>query len=240
MAKNLTIGFNAIKSPRAFEEISKQIRNEISTGRLKVNDKLPSERELSEKFNVSRNTLREALRSLEHAGVIRLQKGATGGAFISEHGGKAIATSLLDMFNVGSITPQQLTEARIWLEAIVVREACKKAKASDITDLRNNINQAEEARKNGDFDERARLNLEFHRILTRINQNPIMDIVMNGLLNIFSEFIGRIGAQENTFISTSRKKFISHLENKEVDEAIQEMEMSLKRLQKNYLAKIKN
>jgi GntR family transcriptional repressor for pyruvate dehydrogenase complex len=240
MATNLAPKFKAIKSPRAFEEIAEQIRREISEGRLKVDDKLPSERELSEKFKVSRNTLREALRALEHAGIIRLQKGATGGAFISEHGAQAIAISLLDLFNIGSISPQQLTEARIWLETIIVREACHKATATDIAELHQNIDLAELARKNGDFSARAKLNLEFHRILTRINNNPIMFIVMNGLLNIFAEFIEKIGAQQNTFVSTSRKKFMRHLENKEVQEAILEMESSLKRLEKNYLTKIKS
>ena len=240
MNANFAPKFKAIKSPRAFEEIAEQIRREISEGRLKVGDKLPSERDLSDKFKVSRNTLREALRALEHAGIVRLQKGATGGAFISEQGAQAIAISLLDLFNIGSITPQQLTEARIWLETIVVREACHKATATDITELHENIHLAEVARKNGDFSERAKLNLEFHRILTRINNNPIMFIVMNGLLNIFAEFIEKIGAQENTFVSTSRKKFMKHLENKDVEEAIQEMESSLKRLEKKYLTNIKS
>lgn len=47
--------------------------------------------------------------------MIRLQKGASGGAFISEGSGDAISTSLMDLYHVGTITPDQLTEARIWL-----------------------------------------------------------------------------------------------------------------------------
>ena len=70
--------FKPIRSQRAFEEIAEQIRNELVQGRLGVGSRLPSERALAEQFGVSRNTLREALRSLEHAGLLRLQKGATG------------------------------------------------------------------------------------------------------------------------------------------------------------------
>ena len=80
----MPVEFRAIRSARAFEEIAGQIRAELAAGRLKVGSRLPSERALSEQFGVSRNTLREALRSLEHGGLIRLQKGAAGGAFISE------------------------------------------------------------------------------------------------------------------------------------------------------------
>ncbi len=100
---------------------------------------MPSERALSEQFGVSRNTLREALRSLEHAGLVRLQKGASGGAFISEGSDRAIAAGLMDMYHLGAIQPAQLTEARIWLESIIVREACNRATDVDIAELNANI-----------------------------------------------------------------------------------------------------
>ena len=76
--------FSRIRNLRAFEEIADQIRRELSDRRLRAGDRLPPERVLAEQFGVSRNTLREALRSLENAGLLRLQKGATGGAFVRE------------------------------------------------------------------------------------------------------------------------------------------------------------
>src|SRR5262249_12502874 len=153
--------FQPIRSTRAFEEIAAQIRTELAEGRLRVGNRLPSERALSEQFGVSRNTLREALRSLEHAGLLRLQKGASGGAFITEVKGDTITTSLLDMFHVGAIQPEKLTEARIWLESIIVREACLRAKPADWQLLRDNIRQAEQARSEGDFHRRAETHFEF-------------------------------------------------------------------------------
>ena len=104
--------FRVIRSTRAFEEIAAQIRGELANGRLKVGNRLPSERALSEQFGVSRNTLREALRSLEHAGLLRLQKGASGGAFIRQGSGDTIINGMMDLYHVGSITPDQLTEAQ--------------------------------------------------------------------------------------------------------------------------------
>ena len=64
------------------------------------------ERALAEQFGVSRNTLREALQSLENAGLLRLQKGASGGAFVRESTGDAIITGLRDMFHLGAIRPE--------------------------------------------------------------------------------------------------------------------------------------
>jgi GntR family transcriptional repressor for pyruvate dehydrogenase complex len=232
--------FQPIRSARAFEEIAQQIRTELAQGRLKVGTRLPSERALSEQFGVSRNTLREALRSLEHAGLIRLQKGASGGAFISGRSGDAIATGLMDMYHMGAIQPSHLTEARIWLESILVREACARATPADIEALSKNIEAAEEAMRRDDFPERAATNLEFHRILARMTGNPIMVIVMNGVLNVLAEFIGQIGHYENAYVLPSRRRFLKHLAAKDADAAVAEMESILKRLQRSYLSKVGN
>lgn len=230
--------FQAIRSTRAFEEIADQIRKELSEGRLQIGSRLPAERLLAEQFGVSRNTLREALRSLEHAGLIRLQKGATGGAFICEGSGEAIASGLLDMYHLGSIQPAQLTEARIWLESICVREACARATPADLLALRQNIQLVSEATENGDFSARAELNLEFHRILARMTGNPIMLIVMNGVLDVLRHFISTIGEHENAYVMPSRRRFMKHMESGDAEAAVAEMEASLKRLQKSYLSRV--
>ena len=231
-------GFQAIRSARAFEEIAAQIRNELAAGRLKVGSRLPSERALSEQFGVSRNTLREALRSLEHAGLIRLQKGASGGAFISERSGEAIVNGLLDLFRVGSIHPAQLTEARIWLESIIVREACQRATDEDLAELHRNIDEAEAAFERGDFDTRVEQHLNFHRILARMTGNPIMVIVMDGVLSVLLMFVRSIGDYQNAYVLPSRRRFMKHMEEGNVEAAVAEMESSLKRLQRSYLSKV--
>lgn len=230
--------FEPIRSTRAFEEIAGQIRKALAEGQLQVGSRLPAERTLAEQFGVSRNTLREALRSLEHAGLIRLQRGASGGAFISESSGEAVMTGLMDMFHLGVIEPAQLTEARIWLEPIIVREACKRAKATDIRALNENIEAAEVAYQQGDFSRRAEINLEFHRILARLTGNPIMVTVVNGLLDVLHDFIDKIGSVDNVFVLASRRRFMKHFAAGDAESAVAEMESSLKRLQRTYLSSI--
>jgi DNA-binding FadR family transcriptional regulator len=234
-----TLNFKPIRSTRAFEEIAAQIRTELAEGRLKVGSRLPSERALSERFGVSRNTLREALRSLEHAGLVRLQKGATGGAFITEASGDVITTGLMDMFHVGAIQPAQLTEARIWLESIVVREACLRAGPADIAQLHANVQAAEKASAEGDFQRRAEIHIEFHRILARMTGNPVMVIVMEGVLTVLRHYISSIGEYENTFVLPSRQRFLKFMEARDVAGAVAEMESSLKKLQRSYLSRIR-
>lgn len=230
--------FQAIRSTRAFEEIATQIRKELSEGRLKVGSRLPSERALAEQFGVSRNTLREALRSLEHAGLIQLMKGASGGAFISERSGEAIVTGLFDLYHVGTIRPAQVTEARIWLESIIVREACTRATAEDLAALEANIEEAEAASARGDFPARAAKHIDFHRLLARMTENPIMIIVMDGVLDVLHHFVRTIGDYQNAFVLPSRRRFMKHMEEGNVEAAVAEMESSLKRLQRAYLSKV--
>lgn len=230
--------FEAVRSARAFEEIADQIRAELAEGRLKVGSRLPAERALAVQFGVSRNTLREALRSLEHAGLVRLQKGASGGAFISEGSGLAITNSLMDLYHVGSVTPDQLTQARIWLESVIVREACGRATAEDLVALQKNIDDATRASEEGDFPRRAELHFDFHRILARMSANPIMVIMMDGLLAVLAKFVNSIGEYENAFVLPSRKRFMKHMHAKDADAAVAEMEASLKRLQQAYLSRV--
>ncbi|MEO8655830.1 MAG: FCD domain-containing protein [Ramlibacter sp.] len=230
--------FRPIRPARAFDEIAAQIRAELAEGRLQVGSRLPSERALSEQFGVSRNTLREALRSLEHAGLIRLQKGAHGGAFISERSGDAIISGLMDMYHLGAIRPAQLTEARIWLEEIIVREACRRATEQDFEALEANVRAAEEATRAGDFALRAEKHLEFHRMLARMTGNPIMVIVMNGVLDVLAHFISQIGQQENPYTVPSRRRLMKHLRERDADRAVAEMTQHLKRLQRTYLSRV--
>jgi DNA-binding FadR family transcriptional regulator len=232
------ISFKPVRSTRAFEEIAAQIREEMAQGRLRVGSKLPSERELAEQFGVSRNTLREALRSLEHAGLIRQQKGATGGSFVSERSGEAVSTGLLDMYHLGAIGPEQLTQARIWLESIIVREACVRATPDDLDALQANIDAAAQATKDGDFARRAAIHLDFHRLLARMTGNPVMVTLMEAVLEVLHHFVRRIGDYDNAFVLPSRRRFMKHMAARDADAAVAEMESSLKRLQKNYLSRV--
>src|SRR5258708_7241711 len=103
--------FAPIHTKRAFEEICERIREQLVIGSLKPGDKLPAERDLAQQLGVSRNVLREALRSLEMAGVLRLQKGVKGGAFIQEGDTSRMNDVMRDMLRLGPISVRELSGA---------------------------------------------------------------------------------------------------------------------------------
>jgi GntR family transcriptional repressor for pyruvate dehydrogenase complex len=231
------VEFRLIRTPRAFEEIVDQIRMELSNRRLRPGDRLPAERALAEQFGVSRNTLREALRLLENSGLLRLQKGASGGAFVRESTGDTIISGLRDMFHLGAIQPEHLTEARVLIESIAVRVACERATSEDLEALKLNIASAERAaRAKVNFYDQAAIHLDFHRILARATKNPVMVIVMEALIDVMAHFIRAIGQTRNPWVLPSRRRFMKHFEARDSDAAVTEMEQHLERLNRYYLA----
>jgi GntR family transcriptional regulator, transcriptional repressor for pyruvate dehydrogenase complex len=232
----LDAGFRRVQVARAFEDIAGQIRGELSHGRLKAGDRLPAERELAVRFGVSRNTLREALRSLEIAGLITLRKGAAGGAFVNNTNGETIVTSIQDMFSLGAVTAEQITQARISIESAIIRAACEAHTAGDIKRLRENLELAAEATRRNDFFARADLHLEFHLILASVTRNPILIVVMEALIGLMRQFIHSIGSQQIAdYVLPSRKRFMQYFEARNADAAVTEMERHLKRINRNYL-----
>ena len=226
------LDFAAIAPARARDEIAAQVRDLIAAGKLTPGDRLPSERDLSARLNVSRNTLREALRALEHAGIIEMRKGATGGAFVRPGSSGVIVNGLLDLYHLGAITPLQLTEARVWMSEIVVRIACERATDIDFEALDANIEASANA---SSFEERARCNREFHIILAQVTRNPIMVITMESIMAVLINFIAQIGPNDNSFVLPSRKRFMKHLRARNAAAAGAEMKKSLARLQSAYM-----
>ena len=231
--------FNAITPQRAFEEIADQIRALVAQGQLRPGDRLPPERELAGAFQVSRNTLREALRALELAGMIESRKGAAGGAFVRPGNAQVVAGGMRDLYHLGAITPEHLTEARIWLSEMVVRVVCARGTEADFAALQANVEAMRAADAAGDFDERQRLNREFHLILARATRNPIVVVTMEGVMAVLGRFIEQIGPGSNPFTLPSRERFMRHLRARDATAAVAEMTRFLARMQRSYLAQWK-
>jgi len=229
------LNFAPIVPQRAFEDIAGQIRELVAKGRLRPGDRLPPERELSVRFNVSRNTLREALRALELEGVIEMRKGASGGAFIMPGNPEVIVNGLRNLYHLGTISPVDLTEARIWIESLVVRVACERATEGDIAALEENVEQALRAEEAGDLELRGFLHRRFHIMLGEATRNPIIRIVMESVMEVMAQFILVLGPGRNLGTIPSRRRFLRHLRMRDADKACDEMTRFLIKLHAKYM-----
>src|SRR3954451_20314668 len=75
--------FEPVRTRRTFEEAAEQIAHKVRTGELRVGDKLPGERSLAVQMEISRPTLREAVRVLVEAGLLEVRRGPGGGMFVA-------------------------------------------------------------------------------------------------------------------------------------------------------------
>lgn len=231
------VDYELVQTSRAFEEVMAQLRRLALQGLLKPGDRLPAERDLALRLGVSRNTIREALRGLEMAGVLELRKGAHGGAFLISPTGLTVSTGLQDMFQLGSVTPAQLTEARLQVTGVVVRLACERIREEDIQELERSVEEAKQAGKEGDMVLRSRINLRFHKILARSTDNPIFVAIMEGLIAIMEHFVDTLGPPESPAVFASRAKIIAALRSRDADAATAEMDKYLRSVHKDYLSK---
>jgi DNA-binding FadR family transcriptional regulator len=223
-----------VRTQRTFEAISDQIRDQIRTGALRTGDRLPNERELANTLGVSRHAVREALRALESVGLVELRKGASGGAFISRGRPDVITDAMRDMFHVGGISLEQLTETRLLLESAIVRLACERADPRAFDALEDNVRRAEAETQAGNLAAKTALNIEFHTLLAAATGNPLLAMLTGAVMNVLREFVGHVGSVMGADVIRSRRRLLKHMRAGNADAAVAEMTRHLKVLDRHY------
>ena len=182
--------FRRAKPVRLFEQAVEQIRSLILEGYLKPGDQLPSENQLSKMLDVSRSSVREALRALEGKGIIIVKSGA--GAFVAE-----------DALVFGSVNDAisrlvqrkdqllQLLQVRWAMECLSISLASNAITERELAELEAIVNRQEAVVKDGSgpdsISELARLDEEFHIGISRIGGNEIVGEIINALMPSFYE-----------------------------------------------------
>jgi GntR family transcriptional regulator, transcriptional repressor for pyruvate dehydrogenase complex len=152
------------------EEITKQIMDLISSGALKLGQRLPSERELCQHFGASRSSLREALRCLSIVGVLNARVGE--GTSVAADGGKFLRKIMEWKLVTEKHDIEKLLEVRIALEGLSAACTAVQGTEEDIDGLRKLIAKMGASLK----DEKAfaALDLEFHVTLANLSGNNLL------------------------------------------------------------------
>ncbi|MDD5010387.1 MAG: FadR/GntR family transcriptional regulator [Syntrophorhabdaceae bacterium] len=115
--------FKPIKQFRISDEVTEQLKQSILAGYFKTGDKLPSERELAEQFQVSRIVIREALRALANAGFLVIRQGVAGGTFVTDLTFENLSNAFIDLFLAEKISIPELVQMRTFVEPEIARLA---------------------------------------------------------------------------------------------------------------------
>lgn len=218
------------------EQVVERLHEMIRTRELKPGDAMPSERVLMERFGVGRPAVREALQSLHNSGVITISHGER--SRVNEitastilHQTDDLARLVLDSVPA---TLDHLKQARQMFEVGMVRRAAEVATPEDIATLRVLI----EKQRSEIDDPRAFIgtDMEFHRKLATMSENPIVTAVSDTMLGwLFEHHISllhRSGAEEITL--AEHAKIVDLIEAHDVEGAVDEMRRHLERSRKSF------
>jgi DNA-binding FadR family transcriptional regulator len=172
-----------IKFTRIYEEIVRQIRSLIAGGELKSGDRLPPERDLAEKFSVSRASVREALRALGSMGLIEIRAGE--GTFVKEISVEALIEPLALVLLTQREAVAELFEARQILEPPIAGLAARRASREEIEEMEHILEeQAKEiaAGKTG-----VRQDAAFHTAIASAAHNRAISRIVAALMDLLVE-----------------------------------------------------
>ncbi len=166
-----------VNDRRASALIVEQVRSLIMEGKLTPGSRLPPEREMCERFGVSRVTVREALRVLETNGLVEIRVGAHGGAFLTRPTSQRMGASIIDMLTLSSITATEVTEVRMVLELGMIPMLCDHADEEDIAALQEICDRQQGALERGEYD--VSLSAEFHTRLAAASHNTAFEMLVH-------------------------------------------------------------
>lgn len=187
-------------------QIASAVRDAIVAGTLIVDERLPSEAELADHFDVSRPTVREALKRLAAQSLIRTQRGATGGAFVNrisfeEAYPQQITTSTL-LLSMNAVSFGTACEARYALERACAPLSAQRRTADHLATMRAEIHRQSQP---GLTDEAfCASDVAFHRALVDGAGNPVLSYQLAGAVEAMQPLMNMI-----TFTARDRARIIA-------------------------------
>ncbi|MEL1136461.1 FadR/GntR family transcriptional regulator [Desulfitobacterium sp. THU1] len=169
-----------IKTRKIYEEIVEQIRELVARGDLKPGDRLPSERDLVERLQVSRASIREALSALELMGLLEVRSGE--GTFVRKLRSESVVAPLAWMLTMEKVTVIELLEIRKILEVQAVEMAAERAEAEDVKELSAALDELRADLSSPSSDGSA--DHRFHYAITRATKNKIMIRLMDTISDL--------------------------------------------------------
>jgi GntR family transcriptional repressor for pyruvate dehydrogenase complex len=199
-----------IRTRRVFEEICERIRNQLIS-------------------------VHEALIILEIVGLLKLRKGRSGGAFISDHGSGLFTRSFRDMLDFGQASLAMLLEARAIIQVAVVQSACARATEQDFVLLQRNIDETSALTEAGLFEARTFKAIEFNVILANAAHNKVLATIVEAMSSVLRGFIASAGPQPHDPVIASRRELLARMRARDEAGAVECMRVYFDGLNKHLL-----
>lgn len=167
------------------EQATAQLRSRIRSGQWKVGERIPTEPHLVELLGVGRNTVREAVQSLVHAGLLTRRQGS--GTYVRST--SEVSVALGRQFEDAHY--MHILEVRRSLEVEAARLAARNRNSHDIEVLRSVNFARQEAFRSGDVDRMVMADITLHNTIADVSKNPVLSQLYESLTDAVSATIRR-------------------------------------------------
>jgi GntR family transcriptional regulator, transcriptional repressor for pyruvate dehydrogenase complex len=184
--------FEPVQTVRAYQRIVEQVEDALARGDLAPGQRLPSERELVAQFEVSRSTVREALRVLESNGVVRSRPGGPNGPEILPFSQSALRKQMVRLARVDELTLSELIGFRMIMDGAAIQVASRLRTPEQLAGMEETL-VAMRAAIDVDFEAFSEADLAFHDVIAQISRNSLIqtcnEVVRGVVLTLISDKI---------------------------------------------------
>jgi GntR family transcriptional regulator, transcriptional repressor for pyruvate dehydrogenase complex len=176
--------YKLVRTSRLYEQIVQQIEESIVKGDLKPGDQLPAERDLAQRFGVSRTAVREAVKALREKGLVEAYSGR--GTFITDGTSQAVRHSLDLMVKIGQTEgSNHLAEVRAILEPEIAALAAVRIQEPELATMREAVSVMDRAGQ--DPEAYIEADLDFHLALAEGAANPLILSLLDSIVGLLRE-----------------------------------------------------
>ena len=217
--------YSKLNGKKTYEYIFNYFSEQILSGELKLNDKIPTERDIAEKLGVSRNSVREVMHMLEITGLIECRQGS--GNYVRCDPMEYMLKSVNMVMALMQIDYSEIFHIRIGYEYAAIRLAIQEALPEELEEMRQILLKMDEPMSSK---ESAKLDVEFHHKLVSASHNRMLILynsMLYGLMDLFIEnyrtkiLMNKMRAE---LLRRSHWAIYHALENKDLPEAIKALD----------------
>lgn len=172
-----------VRKEKIFEDIVRQIRRLIKTGKLKAGDKLPPERDLAQAFKVSRASVREAIRVLESSGLVRTRVGD--GTYVETTSLENLVKPLAMVVAGGRESLMEIFEVRKMFEPHLAYLAAERATVDEVLELKSILSH--HRKEMGNQELVTEIDYSFHSSLARMAKSRVFLNLYNTLATLINQ-----------------------------------------------------
>jgi len=185
----ISTGSAALRSLKTSEMVARQVVHDIVAGELRQHDRLPSESQMLEEYQVSRESLREGLRLLEVQGLITIRRGPGGGPLVGTVDPANLGRASTLYFHLAGATYAELFEAWILAETLLARRAASRPDRDRARAAMEPYVVAPEHLGDAELAEYVDAAAGFHSVVAALGDNRVLELLLPAIAQIVTHHV---------------------------------------------------